>query len=350
VRSAERLRPPGLLQPNFVPDSPLPALPAPAQLGTHEYSKLQKVIQGASGALPGDQDILRCIRTASQMAKDALHDTDSGACEELCVTRMRTVLQFVMDAREKCAWGDYVRPSHQHVEGPDISTFHNMLDIDRSLSKEESRELEQLAKQQDMMQDPLGLATFKEKNLTEVAGLQADLDAQITEVQEVYVPTFNNYQCALDQLIETIRSLKNARIKDEIEAGISAKERELIAQKGELQALQQRIARTLKDVNELQVQKKEVHMSLISDEKAHTAATEGVQEKLQQLACFEATLQKRKQATEAVGRMEESVVSHIQELLLERGQDLFEGKSSMLMRQYEVLPNVYCQCAILEGL
>jgi len=354
IRAADRLQPRGLLDPEFMPEFACPAVVQPAaelrEPGSHDYPKLNKVIKSASGALPGDQEILRCIQVASQMAQDALHSTDSVEAEDECISRMRAVLRYVLDCREKCAWGDYVRPSQQHVEGPDISAFSNMIDIDRGLSKQEAMELEQLAKQQDVMQDPLGLASLKEKNIAEIGNLQAELDEKISDIQCVQKPAFAVYQAQLDAAIAQIRSLKESRISEEYRGAIAAKERELIKQKAELGELLRRVGGTLKDINELQVCQKDLRVSLTNDEKAYKSETEVVAQKVAKLDVYEQTLVKRKAAIAAVGRMEEAVVSHIQELLLERGRDLFEGKSSMLMRQYEVLPNVYCQCSILEGL
>lgn len=349
VRSPEKLRPPRLTEPAFRSPSKMPELIQNAILGKFNYEKLHKVVKAADAALPGDQMILRCIQTMSKDVLAALQDTDSPETEGACIARVRALLKRVLDAREKCAWGDYVRPSQQHIEGPDISAY-SIIDIERSLSKQESRELELLAKQQDMMNDPMALKSLMEQLAVDCQKQLAALDAQKQEVDDVHVASFQSYQAAVNQIMHSIRTSKTARIRDEFEAGIRSKESTLVKQKGELADVLSRITLTLKDINELKVCKGELEASLASDEESCAAVNKEIEGKLHKLEMYKYTLEKRAIAMNAVGKMEQDILTHIQELLLERGKDLFEGKASMLMRQFEVLPNVYCQCAIFEDL
>ena len=163
VRSPSKLRPPRLTEPVFRPVSKMPELIPEAFLSQFDYAKLKKIVKSSNANLPGDQAILKQIAKMAHSVLAALQDTDSPETEEECISRVRSLLQFVLDAREKCAWGDYVRPSLQHVEGPDISPFSTVIDIDRGLSASEQRELEALAKQQDLMDDPMALRTLMEQ-------------------------------------------------------------------------------------------------------------------------------------------------------------------------------------------
>lgn len=262
---------------------------------------------------------------------------------------VRALLRYVLDAREKCAWGDYVRPSQQHVEGPDISAFA-ILDLDRSLSKQEISELEALAKQQDEMDDPMKLKSLMQQLSSQCVKRMASFDQTKCEVDDVHVASFKSYMASVNQVMHSVRANKTQRIQNEFEAGIKSKEASLIRLKGELADVLSRITRTLQDINELHVCKSELEESLEEDEKKCIDVNREVEENIHKLELYKHTLEKRREAIAAVGDMEQSVLNHIQELLLERGKDLFEGKQSMLMRQFEVLPNVYCQCAIFEDL
>jgi len=349
VRSPEKLRPARLTEPTFRPPSQIPAVVPEAQLGQFEYEKLRKIVKGANAALPGDQHILQCIQDMSKKVLAALEDTDSPQTQEECIALVRHLLKYVLEAREKCAWGDYVRPSQQHVEGPDISAY-SIIDLDRSLSKQELREMEQLTKVQDMMDDPMGLKKLMQELSNECSQRLNVFDAKVQEVDDVHMATFKSFQASVNQVMHSVRANKTSRLQDEFEAGIQAKEATLESLKVDLANVLTHVTRTLQDINELQVCKAELEESLVVDEKNCIGVNKEIEECMHQLEVYKYTLKKRKQAISAVGDMQQSVVGHIQELLLARGKDLFEGKTPMLMRQFEVLPNVYCQCAIFENL
>lgn len=308
------------------------------------------MIQGANSPLPGDQAVLSAIQTAAEGVFEALKGTDSGAVEEECITRMRKLMQRVLDAREKCAWGDYVRPSQQHVEGPDVSAFSTMIDIDRSLSKQERHEMELLAKQQDELDDPMGCVGLMESLAMECSKRVGDFDTKVREVENVHIATLQKYESAVDQVMTRISTDKTSRVVNEFDANIAKKEVELTKLKGELSDVLSRVTRTLQEINELHVCKAELNASLQDDHAAHAQTKAEIAAQMRQLQVYKQTLERRKSAIKAVGEMEQTVLTHVQALLLQRGKDLFEGRESMLMRQFEVLPNVYCQCAVLDVL
>jgi hypothetical protein len=349
VRSPAKLRPQRLTDPSFRAPS-MPELIPEAFLSTFEYAKLRKIVKSANTNLPGDQKVLECIQTMSQSVLRALQDTDSPDTEEEAIARVRALLRFVLDAREKCAWGDYVRPSQQHVEGPDISPFSTMLDTDRALSHAEARELEELSKQQDAMDDPMALKVLMEQLSEDCEQRLGEFDAKKEEVNAVHIANFQRYQANVAQSMAKIRQAKTYRVEEEYADAIKDKEIQLLMQKGELADVLSRMTRTMEDINELEVCQNEVADSLERDEAAARKINADVEDKIHQLEHYEYALEKRKKAIASVGLMEQDVLSHIHDLLLERGKDLFDGKNSMLMRQFEVLPNVYCQCAIFEDL
>ena len=170
------------------------------------------------------------------------------------------------------------------------------------------------------------------------------------EVNDVYVYNYRSYQAEVKATMDAIRQEKEYRIRNDYERNIRDKETVLIQQKGELADALTRIQRTLQDINELHVCKAELEDSLVVDEKNAVKINLEVEEKIAKLEKYEYTLEKRKAAVAAVGIMEQEVITHINDLLLERGKDLFDGRKMMSMRQFEVLPNVYCQCAIFEDL
>lgn len=349
VRSPSKLRPPRLTEPVFRAPTKMPTLIPQACLSSFDYEKLHKVIKGATSKLPGDQVVLRCIQNMAQAVLTALKDTDSPETQDECIARVRTLLRFVLDAREKCAWGDYVRPSHQHVEGPDISPFTNIVDIDQGLTSAERQELEALAREQDLLEDPMALKSLMEQLAEDCAARLREFDVKKQEVQAVHVAAFRRFQEQANAVMTAVRDRKNAACRD-YERAITEKETRLVEQKGELADVLSRIQRTLQDINELQVCQAEVEESLTVDEKNCAKVNIEVEEKVAQLEVYEYTLEKRKRAIASVGIMEQEVITHINDLLLERGKDIFDGRHSSVMRQFEVLPNVYCQCAIFEDL
>merc|ERR1711998_544719 len=178
----------------------------------------------------------------------------------------------------------------------------------------------------------------------------AAIDQQKQDVDSVQIASFRAFQAAANQVMHSVRTSKTNRIRDEYDAGIRRNEATLAGLKGDLADVLTQISKTLGNINELQVCKEELARSLAEDENKCLAVNEEIEETVHKLEVYKYTLEKRKHALSAAGDMEQSVLNHVQELLLERGKDLFEGKTPMLMRQFEVLPNVYCQCAIFEDL
>merc|ERR1712070_262609 len=154
-----RLAPARLCEPHFKAPIGRPELPEGAQnLGEHVYDKLSKVVMASKVPLPGDQTILESMRETSAAAFDILENTDSPETELRCIEIMRGVVRFVLQLREQVSWGDYVRPSMQHIEGPHVGVFSDLHTPGKALEPSERSELEALAKQQDTMHDPLGVA------------------------------------------------------------------------------------------------------------------------------------------------------------------------------------------------
>lgn len=349
VRSPEKLRPPLLCEPTFRAPTECPHLMAEAELGSYEYTKLKKVLSAAGSTMPGDQTIQDIIRTTTQRVYTSLQATDSPGTEAECIALMRELMKFVLALREKVSWGDYVRPSQQHVEGPDVSAYSKLIDLDSSLSKSEQHELEELAKQQDQIDDPMGCQGFAAARETASALRSAKFDEQIREVEQVHIVAMERWQAAINHVMEDIRNTKTTQCTD-YDMSIAKNEAALVELKGELQRVLSKVTDTTKQINDLQVEKVEVEQSLLVDEKVCREMNTMVLERIDKLQGYVQTLRLRKAAVATVGDMEQAVLTHIQDLLLGRGRELFEGKSPMLMRQFEVLPNVYCQCALLEDL
>ena len=220
----------------------------------------------------------------------------------------------------------------------------------RSLTKAEARELELLVAQQEQEKDILGLEALAVKNQAENDAVQVDLDEQMKALEHVHMAAFQAYLKEAGQILKTVTSQKKNRIAGEYDTAITARRLELVQLKGELSGVLTRITRNLQDTNDLEVCRSEIETSITSDEMSHAALAEEVAHKVAQLRRYMDTLKRRKTSLAAVGQMEKNVVGHVQRLLEARGQDLFEGRQMMALRQFEVLPNVYCQCAILEGL
>merc|ERR1712166_228075 len=92
-----RLPPHGNCEPHFKTPFGRPDLPVGAQnLGNHT--------------------ILQSMRESSAAVFDLLENTDSADTELRCIEIMRGVVRFVLQLREQVSWGDYVRPSMQHIE------------------------------------------------------------------------------------------------------------------------------------------------------------------------------------------------------------------------------------------
>ena len=110
---------------------------------------------------------------------------------------------------------------------------------------------------------------------------------------------------------------------EEYAKSIDEKESLLIQQKGELADLLARISRTMEDVNELRVCRREVEESLAEDEARAAQVNREVEENIQQLEIYEYTLEKRKKAIASVGIMEQDVLNHIHSIWKYQQQKAF---------------------------
>merc|ERR1712166_1078361 len=318
-----RLPPHGNCEPHFKTPFGRPDLPVGAQnLGNHTYEKLSKVVKASKAPLPGDQTILQS---------------------------MRGVVRFVLQLREQVSWGDYVRPSMQHIEGPHVGVFSALHNPGQALDISERSELEALAAQQDTMHDPLGGSARSSQLQHERAAELAQFDAALEDIECKERPELHSYRARVTAHIDQVRTEK------EIDA--SRRDSQLTLEKKQLQELQQMLHEQLKcvadkiiDINEQQVNKESLLVSLKEDEEAAAVVQAEIDAQEATLDTYEGYLKQRKAAVTVMGQHEVEILSHIEDLLIAGSSSLFEGTQPMLMRQFEVLPDVYCQCALLEDL
>lgn len=345
-----RLPPHGNCEPHFKTPFGRPDLPVGAQnLGDHTYEKLSKVVRASKAPLPGDQTILQSMRESSAAVFDLLENTDSADTELRCIEIMRGVVRFVLQLREQVSWGDYVRPSMQHIEGPHVGVFSAMHNPGQALDTSERSELEALAAQQDTMHDPLGVTARSSQLQHERAAELAQFDAALEDIQCKERPELQTYRARVTAHIDQVRTEK------EIDA--ARRDSQLTLEKKQLQELQEMLHEQLKcvtdkiiDINEQQVNKASLLVSLKQDEEAAAVVHAEIDAQEATLATYEGYLKQRKAAVTVMGQHEVEILSHIEDLLIAGSSSLFEGTQPMLMRQFEVLPDVYCQCALLEDL
>merc|ERR1712028_195729 len=346
----DRLPPPRNTEPHFNTPRGRPMLPEGAVgLGEHSYDKLSQVAKASKAPLPGDQTILENIRESSSAVLELLQNTDSAATEVRCIEIMRNVVRFVLQLREQVSWGDYVRPSMQHIEGPHVGVFSALHNPGQALDISERSELEALAAQQDTMHDPLGVTARSSQLQHERAAELAQFDAALEDIECKERPELQNYRARVTAHIDQVRTEK------EIDA--SRRDSQLTLEKKQLQELQQMLHEQLKcvadkiiDINEQQVNKESLLVSLKEDEEAAAVVQAEIDAQEATLETYEGYLKQRKAAVTVMGQHEVEILSHIEDLLIAGSSSLFEGTQPMLMRQFEVLPDVYCQCALLEDL
>merc|ERR1712166_240049 len=223
-----RLPPHGNCEPHFKTPFGRPDLPVGAQnLGNHTYEKLSKVVKASKAPLPGDQTILQS---------------------------MRGVVRFVLQLREQVSWGDYVRPSMQHIEGPHVGVFSALHNPGQALDISERSELEALAAQQDTMHDPLGVTARSSQLQHERAAELAQFDAALEDIECKERPELRHYRARVTAHIDQVRTEK--------EIDLSRRDSQLTLEKKQLQELQQMLHEQLKcvadkiiDINEQQVNK-----------------------------------------------------------------------------------------------
>jgi len=346
----DRLPPPRNTEPHFNTPRGRPELPEGAVgLGEHSYDKLSQVAKASKAPLPGDQTILENIRESSSAVLELLENTDSAATEVRCIEIMRNVVRFVLQLREQVSWGDYVRPSMQHIEGPHVSVFSELHKPGASLDASERSELEALALQQDTMIDPLGVKSRAAQLQQERSEELAQFDALLEEVECKERPELHEYRARVTAHMDQVRDAK--------EADERSRTARLEMEKKQLEEMQILLHKVLKDVtdkvidiNEQQVNRATLLQSLAADEMAAAAVHAQIDEQENTLNTYEGFVKQRKAAVAVMGEHELAVLSHIEGLLTAGACTLFEGTQPMLMRQFEVLPDVYCQCAILEDL
>merc|ERR1712166_168594 len=306
-----RLPPHGNCEPRFKTPFGRPDLPVGAQnLGNHTYEKLSKVVKASKAPLPGDQTILQS---------------------------MRGVVRFVLQLREQVSWGDYVRPSMQHIEGPHVGVFSALHNPGQALDISERSELEALAAQQDTMHDPLGVSARSSQLQHERAAELAQFDAALEDIECKERPELQHYRARVTAHIDQVRTEK------EIDA--SRRDSQLTLEKKQLQELQQMLHEQLKcvadkiiDINEQQVNKESLLVSLKEDEEAAAVVQAEIDAQEATLETYEGYLKQRKAAVTVMGQHEVEILSHIEDLLIAGSSSLFEGTQPMLMRQFEVLP------------
>lgn len=147
------------------------------------------------------------------------------------------------------------------------------------------------------------------------------------------------------------------QVRTEKEIDAARRDSQLTLEKKQLQELQEMLHEQLKcvtdkiiDINEQQVNKASLLVSLKEDEEAAAVVHAEIDAQEATLATYEGYLKQRKAAVTVMGQHEVKILSHIEDLLIAGSSSLFEGTQPMLMRQFEVLPDVYCQCALLEDL
>jgi len=345
-----RLPPNGLLEPVFRAPEHRPELPKAAQnLGVHEYAKLQQVQRAAGAPLPGDQQVLTSIRTATSRAHELLQPTDSPETEARCIEILRSVVRFVLKLREQVSWGDYVRPSMQHVEGPDLSVFNSVLNPQRSLASSERSELEALAAQQDSMADPLGVlqkCAALQRERAEELNAYDEIDEEIESVDRVRIHVYRTL--STDEM-HRVRQAKQAKLS-EFDQDMSTHRSQLTEMTEHLHDVLHGISQKLIDINESDVNRAAVVDSLEKDEQTWEALEEDIRDSETQLDQYKSSVAARKEAISVMGVHEVRILEHIEGLLTAGARALFEGNKPLLMRQFEVLPDVYCHCALLEDL
>jgi len=345
-----RLPPPRNCEPHFKTPIGRPDLPEGAQnLGEHTYDKLCKVVKASKAPLPGDQTILQSMRESSAAVFELLENTDSSGTELRCIEIMRGVVRFVLQLREQVSWGDYVRPSMQHIEGPHVGVYSELHNPGQALDTSERSELEALAAQQDTMHDPLGVNARSSQLQQERAAELAQFDAALEDIQCTERPELRNYRARVTTHIDQVRTEK--------ENDAARREVRLKLERKQLEELQEMLHKQLKcvtdkiiDINEQQVNRKSLLVSLKEDEEAAAVVHAELDAQEATLNKYEGHLKQRKAAVAVMGQHEVAILSHIEDLLIAGASSLFEGTQPMLMRQFEVLPDVYCQCALLEDL
>eukprot|EP00658_Telonema_sp_P-2_P021876 TRINITY_DN18721_c0_g1_i8.p1 TRINITY_DN18721_c0_g1~~TRINITY_DN18721_c0_g1_i8.p1 ORF type:complete len:470 (+),score=132.32 TRINITY_DN18721_c0_g1_i8:146-1555(+) len=350
VRYPTKFQPDDLCDPVFRAPENRPALPEACQnLTEHSYEKFEAIIRAASAPLPGDQHILQSIRESTSRAMELLAPTASPQTELRCIEIMRSVMRFALELREKVSWGDYVRPSLQHVEGMNLSVYNRVLNPDRGLDSTERSELELLAAQQDSMDDPLGVgakvAQLREERAEEVG----TYDKQLRELESVSRKAIQLYRSEVSAEIGQVRQVKEDKI-----AGCDEEEK---VQRGQLAEMQDHLHKVLKDItgklidmNETQLNRAALVESLEKDEDAAAAVLKELDSEEAVLDKFESHVAIRKSAIQTMGVHECAILEHIEGLMAAGARSLFDGNKPLLMRQFEVLPDVYCQCALLEDL
>merc|ERR1711918_116529 len=132
--------------------------------------------------------------------------------------------------------------------------------------------------------------------------------------------------------------------------GLQQERAQLAEMQAHLHKVLKQVTSKIIDINEGQVNRQALLESLAQDEAASAAVLSAVDKDMDVLDIYEGYMKARKEAVAVMGTHEVKILSHIEDLLNAGARSLFEGTRPLLMRQFEVMPDVYCQCALLEDL